>query len=114
MTLDPDRKHPPVEVEALATGGVFAGIPIDEAALDQLVANWRALRHVHKVPVKIAHDAKQPDGYTERDLTQRLAFGWVDDVKRKGDKLIATVVGMPAPLRDLVNQRALRHCSAEV
>jgi hypothetical protein len=108
-----DTDHPPVDVEVLAEGQ-YHGINFDAAALDTLVQNFSALRDVHRVPLKIGHDAEQPDGLHERDLTRRLAFGWVDGLRRQGDKLVATVRGMPSALRHAINARALRHTSVEV
>src|SRR5262249_43010902 len=82
--LAPDRQHVPFEVEAYVAGNAMDGVTVDRAALDTVVRNFHALRGLHRVPVKLGHDTAQPDGHTDRSLAARLAFGWVDDVRRNG------------------------------
>lgn len=55
-------------------------------------------------PVKLGHDEKSGD----------RAFGWISSLKRVGDKLVASITGIPEQLFKLIKERAYDHVSAEI
>jgi hypothetical protein len=89
------------QVEIFRTG-THNGDKYTQADLDAMVKAFGKVGF--NVPIKLGHF--EPSG--ER------AFGWVENLKRKGTKLVADFMDMPQNLVDLVQERAFEHVSAEV
>ena len=94
--------------------GVFKGSAGQEVQfsvddLDSIVANFHRLRDLCKVPLKLGHAERQvldqEDG--------QPALGWVQSLKRVGNRLLATVTGVPKVLMDAIHAGRYRRVSSE-
>ena len=91
-------------VEVFATG-LWNGDKYTTKDLDEMVEASTALP-VDR-PVFIGHDHKVThDG--------QPAVGWVENLRREGEKLIGDVMRIPAKLKDLIDVGAFRKRSAEI
>lgn len=88
--------------------GTWNGLTFKEDDLDDIVQNFENLREVHKVPLKLGHNDKQPmtDG--------QPALGWVENLKRQGDKLVADFSDVPRILRNAIKAKRFRTVSIEL
>lgn len=102
--------HAEMDVEVFATGH-WGGMPWTEHDLDQMVANFGKLSNAIKPPVKLGHDDTQILG---GQIDGQPALGWIGGLKRTGSKLIATITGIPAVLKDIIDRGAYRRVSAEI
>lgn len=93
---------PGVELFAV---GTWNGDEYTEKDLDEMVEAATALP-VDR-PVFIGHDHKVThDG--------QPAVGWIENLRREGEKLLGDVMRMPAKLKDLMDAGAFRKRSAEI
>ena len=78
--------------------------------LDAMVAAFHDESTKYRPSVKLGHDPKQKllqeDGYP--------AAGWIGNLYRIGEKLIADFIDMPEKIYDLVAKKAYRKVSAEI
>lgn len=108
---DHDREEPDVadlrDVEIFASGR-WNGVEYDEQDLDEIVTNFEKLREIHNIPLKLGHNDKQPltDG--------QPALGWVDNLRRVGDKLVADFFHVPKVIKDLIKAKKFRKVSIEL
>lgn len=88
--------------------GKWNGMDFTEADLDEIEKNFKQLKDVHKVPLKLGHNDEQPltDG--------QPAIGWVANVYRKGSKLLADFVDVPRTVYEAVKARLYRTVSVEL
>lgn len=90
--------------------GTWNGDRYSTDDLDKLVSNFDKLKEKQAIPIKIGHSENQ-DMLKKEGLP---AAGWVDKLKRKGDKLVADIKDMPDKIYDLVKNRAYKKVSAEI
>jgi hypothetical protein len=78
--------------------------------LDNMVHNFDLLGHKYKAPLKLGHSDKQAlaqaDGYP--------ALGWVKELKRSGEKLLATFSDVPQKIKQLIDRKAYGRFSSEI
>ena len=99
-----------LDLEVFATG-TYHGRPFTVQHLDEMVVNFGRLAHAIKPPLKLGHDdAQLLAGQADGDP----ALGWVTGLKRVGQKLIASVAGIPAALGDLIAKGRYKRLSSEV
>ena len=96
------------DVELFAVG-TWNGLPFTESDLDGIVSAFDALNLSGRVPLKLGHDG--PDA--RRDPLTQLAMGWVQSVKRVGDKLLGTIE-VPDKVRSLFKEGYLKFVSIEL
>lgn len=108
------RTIPAVEIFAV---GTHNGQQYTEADLDAMVSAFNELRNDggqgYSPPIKLDHTDKQPQlGDVPADGGP--AFGWVDNLRREGEKLVADFMAVPEKLAELIDAGAYRGRSAEV
>lgn len=95
-------------VEILAPG-TWNGDPYTGADLDAIVSAFTELPQI-RPPFKLGHDKSQKlaqnDGYP--------AIGWVTNVRRNGDKLLADILKIPAQLADIIQAGGYDSISSEI
>ena len=96
------------DVELFAAG-TWNGLPFTENDLDGIVSSFDALNLSGRVPLKLGHDG--PD--VRRDPLTQLAMGWVQSVRRVGDKLLGTIE-VPDKVRGLFKDGYLKFVSIEL
>lgn len=97
-------------IEIFATGR-HAGLDWDHAALDAMAANHSLLKGKVTPAIKVGHgDQVLAGGAPDADP----ALGWVENVRRVGDKLIGDVTGAPTVLKEAIRKGLYRRCSAEI
>jgi hypothetical protein len=89
-------------VEIFASG-VHNSDVYTERDLDDMVAAFRELDF--KPALKLGHSADKPGD---------PAFGWVENIKRAGSKLLADFVGLHESVYKAIKERAYDRCSAEI
>lgn len=94
-------------VELFATG-TWHGVPFTEADLDAMVTASQELPM--RRPVVIDHDDKQ----TMLKRSGVPAAGWVENLRREGDKLLGDLKSVPEKLASLIRAGAYRTRSAEI
>lgn len=95
------------DIEVFSTG-LYKGINWTEADLDNMVTNYHALKDYIKPVLKIAHQNKmhQVDG--------QPSLGWASELKRIGNKLVATFADVPEMIRKAINKKLYKRVSSEV
>ena len=110
------------DVEILRTGGPYRGVGspedgdhITEAHLEAMARNFRDLRGEIDAPNKVGHIANQRDvtGPEFLDGSGAPALGWLDNVRREGDRLLADIKDVPEKFADLIKAGAYRKRSVE-
>jgi hypothetical protein len=89
-----------LELEVFRAGDYGAKGAFDEHALENIAADYDAA--LHEAPVTLDHAQSGP------------AHGWVAGLRRAGDKLVATLRGLSAPLRELLTAGAFKKRSVEL
>ena len=81
---DPEREHPPYDIEILAPG-VFSGVTVTEADRQKIADNFQKLKGLHDVPVavRLGHSDEQVLGQDDGNPS----FGWASRVYVKAGKL---------------------------
>lgn len=88
-------------VELFRTG-TWKGRRYSERDLDDMVGAFPSVGY--QVPIKLGHDEK----------SGAPAFGWVDTVRRSGDRLVGDFRDVPGPLADMIASRRYDHVSVEL
>lgn len=88
-------------VEIFRTGK-WNGDTYQVADLDEMVANFG--RVGFRPPVKLGH----------KEVSGGEAFGWVKEIRRQGEKLVADFMDVPAQLLDKIRARAFDTVSSEI
>lgn len=110
-------------VEIVRAGGPFFGTGspaggdfITTAQLDAAAAAFAALRDELRPPIKLGHndaqDALKAEGFLASDGAP--AAGWLDNLRRDGERMLADFMGMPRVVADLVRAGAYRARSVEL
>ena len=89
--------------------GEWNGLPFTEADLDKIVASFDALNLTGRVPLKMGHD-----GADARSNDGAPALGWVDTVRRVGNKLLATISLTSEKLAEGIRAGAYKFVSVEL
>ena len=104
---------PGVEIFAV---GTHNGQKYTDADLDEIVRAFQELRNGgnggYSPPIKLDHNDGQPIFDDVPDGGP--AFGWVDNLRRVGEKLVADFRAVPAKLKELIDAGAYRGRSAEI
>lgn len=100
------------DVEIVRTGtfnAVTGRVTFTGKDLDDMVTSYEALKEKLRVPVKLGHNKEQKllqeDGLP--------AAGWVENLKRVGDRLVGDLMKVPEKIAELINQGAYRTRSLE-
>lgn len=90
--------------------GTWNGDKYTEADLDEMVRAFQETSATWKPPLKLGHDDEQEllqkDGYP--------AAGWIGNVYRKGKKLFADFVDIPAKIFELIERGGYKKVSSEI
>jgi FtsZ-binding cell division protein ZapB len=88
--------------------GTWNGMKFTVADLDDIENNFRELASVQKVPLKFGHNDEQPltDG--------QPALGWVQNLRRVGNQLLADFSDVPQLVKDLIRKNMYRSVSVEL
>jgi hypothetical protein len=89
-----------VEMEVFRAGDYGGKGAYSEADLDALAADYS--RELHEAPLTLDHAQAGP------------AFGWVAGLRRTGDRLVATLTGVPEALRGMIRAGAYKKRSIEL
>ena len=109
------------DVEILRAG-TFRGVGsppegdrITTEDLDRMARNFSELRGEIDAANKVGHENNQGDlvGPEFLDSSGAPALGWLDNVRRVGDRLVTDIVDVPAKFADLIKARAYRKRSVE-
>lgn len=90
--------------------GTWNGRQWTDQDLDEMVANFGALRGVVDPPAKLGHSDQQ-------ELLEREGYpaaGWVEALYRDGTKLVADFARVPRKVADLIAAGAYRKVSSEI
>jgi len=105
----PDEDDDPQEMEIFAVG-TWNGKKWTTADLDAMVKAFEDTREKLKPYLKLGHDdgqkLLQKDGYP--------SAGWVTALKRVGDRLVASISGIPAKIKELIARKAYGRVSSEI
>jgi hypothetical protein len=94
------------DIEIFASGGPWNGRTFSDADLDAMVSSFHELGLSGRVPVKIGHVG---DGRDDQP-----AMGWLESLRRVGDKLLADLSDVDAKLIQDVKAGKFRHISVEL
>lgn len=105
----PLKTHDIEGVEVFAEGE-WNGKPFSTADLDTIVDSFNKTKDRLKPYVKLGHNSKQAllksDGLP--------AAGWIEELKRSGNKLVAKLSRVPAKVKELIDAGAYRRVSVEL
>lgn len=90
--------------------GKWKGFTYTIKHLDEMVQNFKD--GVMRAYLKITEDGNH--GSIQRPLLSSLAFGWVDELKREGERLFASFKQVPEAVAKLITGGALKQKSIEV
>lgn len=96
-------------VEIFAAGE-WNGDKYSIADLDEMVRAFSETGKTWRPALKLGHDDKQ----TLLQSDGLPAAGWVGNLYRKGDKLVADFIDLPGKIYDLVKQGAYKRVSSEI
>lgn len=86
--------------------GKWNGIDITDEMLDAAVKSFQELKDAVQPMIKLGHDeSKWKDGLP--------ALGWVDSLKKVGNKLIASFKDVPEIMKNAVDKKMYKRVSAE-
>lgn len=90
--------------------GTWNGDVYTAEDLDEMVKAFKAHQTTFKPPLKLGHDDKQEllqrDGYP--------AAGWIGNVYRQGEKLLADFIDIPNKIYELLEKGAYKNVSSEI
>jgi hypothetical protein len=94
-------------VEVFAVGK-WNGMTFQAHDLAEMATAFDELKEIHKVPLKMGHNAEQPmtDG--------KPALGWVSAIYVKGDKLCADFENVPPVVAKAIENKLYRRVSIEL
>lgn len=97
------------EVE-IFSAGTWNGDKYTVEDLDNMVQAFKDTAETSRPYLKLGHDDKQDllqeDGYP--------AIGWVGNLYRKGEKLVADFIDIPEKIYELIKNKAYRNVSSEI
>ncbi|HEX7080212.1 MAG TPA: hypothetical protein VF329_04290 [Gammaproteobacteria bacterium] len=99
----------------LFRSGVWNGLEVDEAMLDDIAANFSLLSAVHRVPLKLGHKGKAKEQLADDGTgLEQPALGFAENVRRVGDKLLADFRDVPGIVKDAIKKRLYSGLSIEL
>jgi len=93
------------------SAGTWNGDKYSVDDLDEMVRNFDALGGEIKPPLKLGHDDA---GVNLKLKGGQPALGWVKALKRVGEKLVATVTGMPEIVSKAIQKGLYKRVSSEI
>jgi len=98
-----------VEKEIFATG-VWNGDRYTEEDIEEMIKAFNELKKKRDIPLKLGHTDKQ------RILQKEglAAAGWIKELKKKGNKLVAKIVNIPKKIKELIEKKLYKNVSAEI
>jgi hypothetical protein len=100
------------DVEIMSVG-TWKGFKFSQQDLYNMVDNFP--RVGYRVPLKLGHPGYQgKKGFDQPKETGRPAFGWITELRRDGEKLIASISDIPAMLMELIRKKNFIRFSAEI
>ena len=90
--------------------GTWNGDTYTEVDLDNIIKNFNKMKVKQAVPIKLGH------GEAQKMLRDEglPAAGWVDNLTRQGNRLVASVKDVPKKVAELINKRAYKKVSSEI
>ena len=85
--------------------GTWNGREFTDEDVDAIVASFEDLNLAGHVPAKLGHKGGGDDA---------PAMGWIEEIRRKGDKILATLTDVSRELVDGINSGKWRHVSVEL
>lgn len=110
-----EEEKPPVDLKSIEGVEVFAvgtwnGDEYTESDLDEMVKAFEENKETLKPFLKLGHDdgqkLVQSDGFP--------AAGWVSNLKRVGEKLVADFENIPSKIYELIERGAYKKVSSEI
>ena len=103
-----------IGVEIFSTGkwqGVGMSKPIEftKNFISNVVRNTHRVTGKMKLPVKLGHDSRQIFAQSDG----QPALGWLDNIREKGDKIIADIKEIPEVLMRSIKRGLFKHVSVE-
>lgn len=102
--------HKLSDVEIFAAG-TWNDQTFTMADLDEIVRNFYSFNSEGRCPLKLGHDS---DGVPVPNSGGQPALGWVQAVRRKGEKLLADFVGIPDVIYKTIKNGLYKYCSIEL
>jgi hypothetical protein len=99
--MDPEQSYELKDVEVFATG-TWNGDKYTEKDLDEMVEAFKNQNFIP--PLKAGHD----------ETPGRPALGWVANLRRVGEKLVADFSHLPKDVYDLIKRRGYDRVSSEI
>lgn len=90
--------------------GVWNGNVITTKDLDDMVEAFNATKEGVRPYLKLGHDNEQK--FLQKEGIP--AAGWIDNLRRKGTKLVADYIDLPGKIARLIENKAYRKVSSEV
>lgn len=109
FSVEPADLHSVKDVEIFSTG-LWNGHHITDAELEKIVSAYSATQGKVRPFLKLGHDDNQ------RILQQDglPAAGWVENVRKVGNKIVADFVDIPKKIYQLIKNKAYRKVSCEI
>lgn len=104
-----DELHTINNVE-IFSAGTWNGEKYTEKDLDEMIRAYEEVGEKVRPFVKLGHDSDQ--GLLQRDGLP--AAGWISNLRRKGEKLVADFVDVPQKIFQLIENKAYRKVSSEI
>jgi len=105
-------KYKFIGVELARTGKFDAStgsVTLTTQDFDDMAEAYKQLKGKVDIPIKLGHD----DAQAVLSDSGLPAAGWVENVRRSGDKLVADLINIPEPVYKLMESGALRKRSIE-
>lgn len=90
--------------------GKWNGDDYTDKDLDAIVSSFKEIGSQIKPYVKLGHGSKQ--GLLKED--ELPAAGWITDIRRKGNKIVADINGIPRKIYELLKNGGYRRVSSEI
>jgi hypothetical protein len=90
--------------------GTYNGTKVTHQDLEDMVAAFKELKGHRDVPLKLGHTNNQK--FLQSDGLP--AAGWIDSLKKVGDKLICSIKEIPKKVKELIDSGAYKKVSSEI
>jgi hypothetical protein len=90
--------------------GTWNGDPYTEKDLEDMVESFKEIGGDIKPYIKLGHNKKQK----MLQVDGMPAAGWIVNLKRKGEKLLADFSGIPKKIKELIEKKAYGRFSSEI
>jgi len=105
-----DKQTFNVDNKEIFRAGTWKGKTYTEKDLDSIVMAYDDLKDKLKIPLKLGHSAEQ-------SLLQQEGFpaaGWITNLKRIGDRLIASFKDVPRKVKEFIENGGYKQVSSEI